>query len=112
MALKQNIFRIWASRGQILEGITNSIFKREDVEQIAEHRLKICQNCPSGFYDREGTEGCMVSGTAPCCNLKLGGCGCSLYLKTRSLSAACEQGHWDAELTHAEEALLNKKLAL
>ena len=36
MSLKNNIIQIWKSKGQILEGITNSIFKKEDVEEIAE----------------------------------------------------------------------------
>jgi hypothetical protein len=32
MSLRENIIKIWKSKGQILEGVTNSIFKREDVE--------------------------------------------------------------------------------
>lgn len=110
MALKENIFKIWKNKGQILEGITNSVFKRDDVEHIAEERMKVCRRCPSKLYDDKGT-GCMVSGTAPCCNQDKGGCGCSLNFKTRSLSAFCEQGHWHAELTQQEEDLLNQKLA-
>lgn len=91
--------------------MTNSIFKREDVEHIAEERMCICRNCPSGLYDESG-EGCMVPGTAPCCNLLKGGCGCSLNFKTRSLSAECELGHWGAELSQEEEDKLNEKLGL
>lgn len=102
-----NIIRIWKNKGKILEGITNSIFKEEHVEQIAQERLKICEACK--FYDRAGT-GCMVPGTAPCCNQKIGGCGCSLGFKTRSLSSACEQGFWNAELTEEEEAKLDSVL--
>jgi len=79
-----NIIKIWKSRGQIIEGITNSIFKREDVEEIAKERDK-------------------------------GGCGCSLSLKTRSLSSSCPHPNgakWSAELTQEEEDTLNKKLGL
>jgi hypothetical protein len=54
----------------------------------------------------------MVAGTAPCCNEKLGGCGCSLGFKTRSLSSECPKGHWKAELTQEEEDKLNEKLGL
>jgi len=111
MSLTSSVIRIWKNKGQILEGITNSIFQREDVEQIAQERMRICQNCPSGLYDTTGT-GCMVPGTAPCCNLEKGGCGCSLNFKTRSLSAACEAGHWHAELSQEEEDKLNEKLGL
>lgn len=110
MSLKENVIRIWKNKGQILEGITNSVFKREDVEMIAAERMKICRNCPSKLFDEEGT-GCIVPGTAPCCNLNKGGCGCSLGFKTRAMSAACELGHWHAEMTPEEEDQLNAKLA-
>jgi hypothetical protein len=86
-----NLIRIWKNRNEILEGINNSIFKKEHIEQIAEERIKICEQCPSGFY---GNDGCIVIGTHPCCNQKLGGCGCSLSLKTRSMSSSCPMNHW------------------
>lgn len=111
MSLQTNIIKIWKSKDQIVEGITNSIFKREDVEQIANERMHICKICPSKLYDDSG-EGCMVKGTGPCCNQLKGGCGCSLNIKTRSLSSACEKGYWDAELSYQEEDQLFKKLAL
>lgn len=92
-----------------MEGVTNSIFKKEDVEEIAQRRMNICQGCT--LYDFIG-EGCMVLGTQPCCNEKLGGCGCSLKFKTRSLSSDCPKGKWPAELTEEEENLLNQKLGI
>lgn len=104
-----NIIQIWKNKGQILEGLTNSIFKKEDVEEIALHRLAICHLCD--LYT-ESDKGCMVMGTAPCCNEKLGGCGCSLNLKTRSLSSECPKGHWKAELSEEEDDQLSKKLGL
>jgi hypothetical protein len=107
MNLKNNIIKIWKAKGQILEGVTNSIFKKEDVEEIAQIRLNICQGCK--LYDFKG-EGCTVPGTAPCCNENLGGCGCSLYLKTRSLSSECPLGKWEAEVTEEEEDAINQKL--
>jgi hypothetical protein len=109
MKLGANIFKIWKHKGQILEGITNSIFKKEDVEAVAEYRMFVCKNCD--LYDESG-EGCMVPGTHPCCNEKLGGCGCSLSLKTRALSSDCPLKKWKAELTEEEEDLLNQKLGL
>lgn len=109
MSLKANIFKIWKTKGQILEGITNSIFKREDVEAVAEYRMFVCKNCK--LYDETG-EGCMVPSTQPCCNELLGGCGCSLSLKTRALSSSCPLKKWKAELTEEEEDLLNEKLGL
>lgn len=109
MSLGANIFKIWKHKGQILEGIANSIFKREDVEAVAEYRMFICKNCE--LYDEEG-KGCTVPGTSPCCNENLGGCGCSLSLKTRALSSDCPLGKWGAELTEEEEDKLNEKLGI
>lgn len=109
MSLKENIIQIWKAKGQILEGVKNNIFKREDVEAIAKARMDICVQC--SLYDTLGT-GCLVPGTEPCCNQDKGGCGCSLKLKTRSLSSDCPKGHWKAELSQDEEDMLNQKLGL
>lgn len=109
MSLKKNIIQIWKNKGQILEGVTNSIFKKEDVEQIAEHRMNICHFCE--LYT-ENDKGCIVPGTHPCCNQEKGGCGCSLKFKTRSLSSSCPFNYWKAELTQEEEDALNQKLGL
>jgi hypothetical protein len=109
MSLKNNVIKIWKTKGQILEGLTNSIFKKEDVEEIAQERMNVCRSC--SLYDGKGT-GCMVGGTAPCCNKDKGGCGCSLSLKTRALSSDCPLGKWKAELTQEEEDQLNQKLGI
>ena len=109
MTLRENLIKVWKAKGQIIEGITNSIFKKEDVEAVAEYRMFVCKNCK--LYDESG-DGCMVPGTSPCCNEKLGGCGCSLSLKTRSLSSDCPLKKWKAELSQEEEDLLNQKLGL
>ena len=89
--------------------MTNSIFKREDVEEIAQHRMQICTSC--ALFDMHG-EGCMVPGTQPCCNEKMGGCGCSLGFKTRSLSSECPLSKWIAEVTPEEEDIINQKLGI
>lgn len=93
---------IFKNRKQILEGIKNSVFKKEHIEQIAEQRLQICKTCSN--YDESG-DGCLVPGSQPCCNIKTGGCGCSLKFKTRSLSSACPLNTplWEALLTTEEE---------
>lgn len=109
MSLKSNIIQIWKSKGQILEGITNSIFKKEDVEEIAKQRMGVCHYCD--LYT-ENDKGCMVAGTTPCCDQRKGGCGCSLGFKARSLSSECPLGKWTAELTQEEEDQLNQKLGL
>jgi len=112
MSSRENIIRIWKAKGQILEGVTNSIFKKEDIEEIAAQRLKICISC--SLYDISD-KGCIVPGTSPCCDIKQGGCGCSLKFKTRSLSSSCphpEGPKWEAEITQSEEDMLNSKLGI
>lgn len=106
-----NLITIWKNKGQIMEGIKNSIFKREDVEDIALQRMAICKDCD--LIDHKGT-GCMVSGTGPCCDINKGGCGCSLGFKTRSLSSSCplETPKWEAVMSQAEEDALNAKLGV
>ena len=112
MSLQENILRIWKNKEQILEGVKNSVFKREDVEEIAEERMKICVGCE--LYTTSDY-GCMVPGTTPCCNESIGGCGCSLKFKTRSLSSSCphpDGPKWKAEITQQEEDALTQKLGL
>lgn len=99
----KNIIRIWKEKNKILEGVKNSIFKTEHVEEIAFFRNEICRFCE--FIDTDGSK-CAVPGTQPCCSK----CGCSLHLKTRSLSSECPEGFWKAELTEEEEDKLKQNL--
>lgn len=87
---------IWKNKEKILEGLKNRVFVKESVEVIAEQRLAICKGCE--LFDSAG-DLCMMPGTQPCC----GECGCSLALKTRSLSSECGEKKWDAVLTAEEE---------
>jgi hypothetical protein len=93
--------KIWQNKGKILEGIANKIFPTEAVESVAQQRLEICKKCE--FYDEEGTH-CLIPGTQPCC----GECGCSLAIKTYSMSAECGEGYWDKVLTFEEEDKLEE----
>jgi hypothetical protein len=92
----RSVTKIWESRNLILEGIKNSLFKKEAVEAVAKERNAICESCPK--YDAFG-DSCTVPGTAPCC----GACGCSLKLKQRSLASGCDEGYWDPVLTEEED---------
>lgn len=93
----------WKNKGQILEGFLNSVFKKEDVEAVADSRFAICKSCP--LIDLEGSK-CLVPSTQPCCS----GCGCSLHMKTRSLSSSCPEGKWAAMVEEFEEDIINSKL--
>lgn len=77
----QNFIKtVWANKNEILDGVKNTMFKTEEVEQIARRRLIVCNTCEHKSHDK-----CAVPGTGPCCDL----CGCSLKLKTRSISTDC-----------------------
>lgn len=101
--MAKGIKEVFKSRKQIFEGITNSLFKKEHVEEIAQQRLKICDACP--HIDKEGTK-CFLPGTQPCCGL----CGCKLAWKTRALSEGCDDHRWEPILTPEEEVEVNQKL--
>lgn len=90
---------IWKNRSLILEGIKNYIFTNDDIELLAKERLEKCMSCP--HVDIVGKK-CMMPGTEPCCSL----CGCSLELKTRSLSSSCadeKNPKWKAVITEQDE---------
>jgi len=101
--MENSIIKIWKEKGKILEGVKNSLFKTEHVEDIAAQRKAICEACP--HIDTEGSK-CMVPGTNPCCGL----CGCSLAFKLRSLSSACDDSRWKAEVTEEEENAINEQI--
>ena len=97
---------IFRNRKQILEGITNSLFKKGHIEKIAADRMKICNDCSR--LDLEGTK-CMIPGTQPCCSE----CGCKFSFKTRSLSSECphpDGAKWEAILEPEEEDKLYKEI--
>mgnify|MGYP001381844983 FL=1 len=88
---------------QVYEGVKNKIFKREYVEQIADHRWQVCKECE--HLDLKGNQ-CAAPGTQPCC----ADCGCSLAFKTRSLASACPKGKWKELMSDQEEKALFEQL--
>lgn len=108
MSQRINLIELWKKKGKIFEGITHSIFKREDVEAIAEQRLAICRSNSCGYHDREGTSpNAVMKGSESCAS-----CGCKLAWKTRALSDACPMDFWKAVLTDTEDAVLKEKLGM
>jgi len=93
----------WKNKEQILEGFRNSVFKRKDIEDVAQARYAVCLSCP--LLDQEGSK-CLVPGTHPCCS----GCGCSLHFKTRSLSSSCPENKWIAIVDTFEEDQIEEEL--
>ena len=70
--------------GEIIEGWSNLIIKKEHVEKVAKARLLICDTCEynSKFHKtKRPDEHCMD-------------CGCTLSAKTRCLHCACPKSKW------------------
>jgi hypothetical protein len=91
--MASKLSKIWKERYKIIDGFVNSLMKDEFIESVAKERNDICNDC-----EHKGNK-CMIPKTGPCCNL----CGCSLKLKTRSLSAECDLKKWKAFITPEEE---------
>jgi hypothetical protein len=104
-----NLKKIYEQRKLILEGIKNTIFKKEVIEKIAAERMEICKTNECGSFDETG-DGCEVSGTQPCCSNHTGGCGCSLKLATRALSKDCPKKFWEAVLEEGEQDQLYNEI--
>jgi hypothetical protein len=108
MRLKRNLILLWKKKDQIFEGIRNSVFRKEDVEEIAGERLEICRSNRCGFHDPLGqSEAAVMKGEESC-----GSCGCKLSWKTRALSDACPEGFWEAVVTDTEAAGLKDNLGM
>ena len=88
---------------EVYEGVKNSMFKRDYVEQIADHRWQICKECE--YLDTDGKD-CAAPGTQPCC----ADCGCSLAFKTRALSSSCPKSKWKELMSEQEEKILFDQL--
>lgn len=79
----------WKNRKAIFQGFWNYIFRKQYIEKISKERMEVCNSCDQ--LDTKG-DNCLWEGTQPCCSE----CGCSLDIKTRSLSAECPLKHWKA----------------
>ena len=104
----KSIIEIWKKRNQILEGIRHSVFKREDVEAIAQQRLNICRSNTCGYHDPSGeSPAAVIKGVESCAS-----CGCKLAWKTRALSDGCPIDLWKPVLSDTEEAMLKERLGI
>lgn len=90
----------------ILEGTWNSIFVREEIEQVAKQREEICRGCSMNSDHAKKFNKYKTFRPDFHCTV----CGCDLHLKTRALSQHCPLGKWEAQLTEEEEYELTKKL--
>ena len=109
---QENLLRIWKSKGQILEGIVNRIFKQEHIEEIASERFAICESNLCGMFDPDGSSERAVMKGEPSCS----GCGCALKLKTRCMSCHChlqdigQHPLWVSVISPAEEQLMMERM--
>ena len=90
----------------IIEGTFNSIFVKQEIEEIAKERDQICRECPMNSDLQKKLNKYKTFRPDFHCVV----CGCDLHLKTRALSQECPLGKWGAHLTQEEEFNLTKKL--
>ena len=74
-------------RKEIFDGIKHNVVPTKSIRFIAKYRMSICKSCEHYSYNKQD---CLIPGTEPCCKL----CGCSLDLKTYSLSSSCPMNKW------------------
>jgi nucleoid DNA-binding protein len=90
----------------IMEGIWNSVFVKQTVEEIAKQRTVICKGCSlNSDHQKKYNNYKTLRPDFHCTD-----CGCDLHLKTRALSQSCPKGKWLAQITQEQEYELNKKL--
>lgn len=89
----------------IIEGITNSIFVKEEVEKIAKVRMEVCNGCPKNsansdfdFFD----PGPHHNKLRPDVHCTI--CACNLHAKVRSLHTSCPIDKWPAVASKQEAA--------
>lgn len=96
----------------IIEGITNSIFVKEEVEKIADERYEICKVCPknSKVIKTQRAEpasealepGPYYSEIRPDEHCSM--CACNIHAKVRSLHTHCPIDKWEAVASKEEAA--------
>jgi len=95
----------------IIEGVTNSIFVREEVEKIAEYRHDICKACPKNskviaeqksLHFDTVEPGPYYSEIRPDEHCSM--CACNIHAKVRSLHTDCPIDKWEAVASKEEAA--------
>ena len=105
----EKIKKLYKDRHKIVEGISNLVFLKKEVNRIAAQRDSICQSNVCGQYDKDGSsEKAFIKGSAACAI-----CGCNIRLLTHSLHSECslheigQEPLWKMVLTEDEEDSLN-----
>ena len=93
----------------ILEGIKNSVFVKEEVENIANERYSICKACPKVSTAKDDSlKGEYYNKIRPDEHCTV--CACILHAKVRSLHTHCPLDKWDAVATKDEAVEITKAL--
>lgn len=122
--MKELLPEIWKNKMQIAEGIKNLAFKKEHIEQLAQHRKEICKTCiwfnqnqkgkslqelPEVITKLKSEE--WLGQVLNTKNDKCIHCGCGLgehSMKLRCLSCACPVGKWQAVTSTQEQQEIEK----
>jgi len=75
---------------------------KNQIEQIANQRIEICNGCLFHSDNREGYKS--LRQDKHCTD-----CGCTLSAKTKCLSCACPKDKWGAVVTKTEEDTIDEQ---
>lgn len=89
----------------ILEGIKNTVFVKEEVEKIAKERYEICKTCAKNSSNKDKSDfqpGKYYSVLRPDEHCTM--CACNIHAKNRSLHTSCPLDYWPSVATKQDAA--------
>lgn len=91
----------------VIEGITNIIIVKEEVEKVKAERIAICRACPSNSENakRDRRYKNALRPDEHCVD-----CGCNLEIKTSALAHSCESEKWLAVTDQPTEEAIQKAI--
>jgi hypothetical protein len=90
----------------LLEGATNSLLIKDEVEKVGQERLAICQSCDfcstnakkKGYKSWRPDEHCTK-------------CGCNIAMKTRCMGCECPEHFWLMETDEKTDQQIRQLLS-
>ena len=87
----------------ILKGVSNYVYRSEDLEALSKERFEICKNCPlytstNGLFNITNSK-CDEHKTIVEGDKQTSGCGCYLEIKTRVPNETCPMSKWNNVIT-------------
>lgn len=82
---KRKLKRLTTTASNIVEGYSNLIFTKEEIEELSKERMEICNTCTSRM---------VLVRVNNVEHYKCGECNCPLAAATRAPGKPCDLGKW------------------